>query len=280
MTGCLPGDVAVDDPQVVWAWDGERWTVVDASGPPARDLGGAAYDTRRQVLVLYGGLSPAAPGCSRETWEWDGARWSASSASSPQPCNHFKMTYDAARAAVLLFGGQDESARLSSDTWAWDGATWRRVAEIGPQGRAHFGLVFDRIHGQVSLYGGYDGAVYEDFWSWDGQDWTALDFPGPGPRSHLGMAFDDQAGTLAIFGGATSASTMSSLTDDLWVLDNGHWSRTGLPGPSARGSPGMAYDSARKRIVLYGGFDETGGVLYDTWEWDGRAWSCAAACPG
>jgi hypothetical protein len=190
------------------------------------------------------------------------------------------MTYDAARAAVLLFGGQDESARLSSDTWAWDGATWRRVAEIGPQGRAHFGLVFDRIHGQVSLYGGYDGAVYEDFWSWDGQDWTALDFPGPGPRSHLGMAFDDQAGTLAIFGGATSASTMSSLTDDLWVLDNGRWSRTGVSGPSARGSPGMAYDSARKRIVLYGGFDETGDVLSDTWEWDGRAWSCAAACPG
>jgi hypothetical protein len=279
MTGCLSQGVAADDPEIVWAWDGEAWTAVDASGPPARDLGGAAYDVRRQVLVLYGGLSPAASGCSRDTWEWDGTDWNRATASSPAPCNHFKMVYDDTLGQVLLFGGQDESGQLSSGTWAWDGATWALMTEDGPESRAHFGLVNDNRHPQVLLYGGYDGAVHDEFWSWNGIEWTRLNIPGPGPRSHLGLAFDERSGTLIAFGGASTASTMSSLTNETWILDGGRWSLAGEPGPSARGSPGMTFDPALGRVVLYGGFTADGGVLGDTWEWDGQAWSCRAGCP-
>ena len=32
----------------------------------------------------------------------------------------------------------------------------------------------------------------------------------------------------------------------------------------------VAWDSARNRAVLFGGFDETTGRLNDTWEWDGQ----------
>jgi hypothetical protein len=34
----------------------------------------------------------------------------------------------------------------------------------------------------------------------------------------------------------------------------------------------MAYDSARQRVVLFGGRDFTVGVVGDTWEWDGTNW--------
>jgi Kelch motif protein len=41
--------------------------------------------------------------------------------------------------------------------------------------------------------------------------------------------------------------------------------------PPARNGAAMTYDSARKRVVLYGGYD--GVVRGDTWEWDGTNWT-------
>ncbi|MBN1607496.1 MAG: hypothetical protein JW940_12735 [Polyangiaceae bacterium] len=41
--------------------------------------------------------------------------------------------------------------------------------------------------------------------------------------------------------------------------------------PPARAGHAMAYDTARQRVVLFGGGD--GGWLGDTWEWDGGAWT-------
>lgn len=41
--------------------------------------------------------------------------------------------------------------------------------------------------------------------------------------------------------------------------------------PSPRGSHVMAYDSARHRLVLFGGIFDA-NILGDTWEWDGSRW--------
>ncbi len=41
--------------------------------------------------------------------------------------------------------------------------------------------------------------------------------------------------------------------------------------PEARRNFGMAYDAARRRTVLYGGWVDT-GPENDTWEWDGTSW--------
>ena len=35
----------------------------------------------------------------------------------------------------------------------------------------------------------------------------------------------------------------------------------------------MACDSVRSRTVLFGGANDSSGVLGDTWEWDGSLWS-------
>jgi hypothetical protein len=42
--------------------------------------------------------------------------------------------------------------------------------------------------------------------------------------------------------------------------------------PSARYSAALAYDVARARVVLFGGY-VNGEAAQDTWEWDGRAWT-------
>ena len=43
--------------------------------------------------------------------------------------------------------------------------------------------------------------------------------------------------------------------------------------PPARHSLAMAYDAARGRLVLFGGYGGSGVRLNDTWEWDGTNWS-------
>src|SRR5687767_12725981 len=42
--------------------------------------------------------------------------------------------------------------------------------------------------------------------------------------------------------------------------------------PSARMAMSLAYDSARSRTVLFGGFTSGGVSLGDTWEWTGETW--------
>jgi Galactose oxidase, central domain len=50
------------------------------------------------------------------------------------------------------------------------------------------------------------------------------------------------------------------------------WTQKQDIGPSARRFHAMAYDSFRKRVVLFGGTKQDGG----TWEWDGSAWTQVA----
>jgi hypothetical protein len=66
---------------------------------------------------------------------------------------------------------------------------------------------------------------------------------------------------VILFGGTTGAGNDSAT----WQWDGKHWAQRGDFGPSPRALSTMAYDSARDRVVLFGGqVDST--VLGDTWE--------------
>lgn len=60
-----------------------------------------------------------------------------------------------------------------------------------------------------------------------------------------------------------------------WEFDGTRWVQAAPPekGPPGRDLHGLAYDSGRDRVVLYGGRRTTGFYLDDTWEWDGVAWT-------
>ena len=51
------------------------------------------------------------------------------------------------------------------------------------------------------------------------------------------------------------------------------WSRHDHGPPAARRGAAIAYDSIRKRVVLFGGVGPANARYDDTWEWDGTAWS-------
>ena len=53
------------------------------------------------------------------------------------------------------------------------------------------------------------------------------------------------------------------------------WTQKQDIGPSARAGHALAFDSARGRVVLFGGDSMRSTLFNDTWEWDGEDWTQA-----
>jgi hypothetical protein len=262
----------------VWGWDGKQWQLIPSSGPAARELGGAAYDTRRKSLVMYGGMGLKTREDRRgDTWEWDGKNWRQMTDTSVGTRDHHALAYDEARGKTVMFGGVKSGELLETATWEWDGVKWAQVATQGPGGRAHFALVYDSQRKQVVLFGGLGEGykAHNDTWAWDGKTWRKLSEEGPPRRTHHRMAFDSRTGEIILFGGLRTGQPTQAL-DDTWIWDGQHWKEITTTGPGKRSGHVMAYDAARGKTMLYGGgfWDGKVSTRYeDTWEWDGKQWA-------
>lgn len=237
-----------------WTWDGLRWTQHNPPTSPKSTMGAAmAYDVVSQSVVLFttGG----------QTWLWSGRTktWAQQSPRiSPPSRLYAAMAYDPASSTVLLFGGYGSPDW--GDTWTWNGATktWtQHFPSPKPPGRFGASMATDPAANNVVLFGGKlgDGSDGGDTWTWDGigKKWTVhAPAISPHPRRDASMAQDD-GGNVLLFGGIGSLGTVDAET---WVW-NGltkKWSSNGVPGPMVRQGASMAYDAARRRTVLFGGW--------------------------
>jgi hypothetical protein len=271
----------------IWKWTGTDWELVSADGPPSRNLAGAAFDARRNVLVLYGG-SRGEVGEARyvqlsETWEWDGSAWTRHDAPGPGPREGHGMTFDPVRGVVVLFGGSSRG-EMRGDTWTWDGRAWSNAGTTGPRPRFPAVFSYDGARRTVLLFGGHaidqgGFSTFGDTWTWDGSRWQELDRPGPTGRDGARSAFDVENGQTVVFGGFKLAPNRQNM-GDTWIWDGNAWTLTGARGPAGRNHHAMVYDPVRRRTLLFGGFNKPGPpALSDVWEWDGTEWTCKAACP-
>lgn len=245
---------------------GSPWQLTDTSGPPPRTLAAAAYDARRGVLVMQGGLGEGDT-VYGDTQEWDGQQWRLVSTEGPGIRNHHAMVYDPARGVMVLFGGQDQNIVLQGDTWEWDGMSWRRAATSGPPARVHHAMAWDDVRQRVLLYGGSNGQRdFGDFWEWDGSSWQpiAAQGPSPGARAAHRMAFHAGERTVYLFGGF-------GVDDRVWIWDGAAWSRFAGATPPGRSHHAMAYHEARGSMVVFGGYQD-GVNVNDTWELLGGQW--------
>ncbi len=114
----------------LWEFDGQRWSTREfANGPSPRTSPGAAYDSKRGVTVIFGGVDGS--GFVGDLWAWNGAAWrrlADASSAGPAPRATAQLAYDQRRDRIVLFGGRKgwPDGDLN-DTWEWDGATWRRI---------------------------------------------------------------------------------------------------------------------------------------------------------
>jgi hypothetical protein len=88
-----------------------------------------------------------------------------------------------------------------------------------------------------------------------------------------GMA-NDINGNVVLFGGHDPNMGCCSAYGDTWTWDGSNWTEQHpANAPSERSCVGMAYDAARGKVVLFGGFAPLGGGFADTWTWDGTTWT-------
>jgi hypothetical protein len=262
----LWGGVGEQEFNDTWEWDGEGWVQVADTGPTPTQFAGMAYDSDRNVAVVF--IGTVGPSSVSETWEWDGEAWTQVEDTGPQARNGlFQMAYDGARQVTILEGGQaDPGGTLDPapvGTWAWDGTTWTQVADVGPHQRLASALAYDASRQRVVLFGGVptDGTTPQrDTWEWDGSAWEQISNMGPATR--FGHAMTGTTDATLLFGGV---GVPQKFLQDTWTWDGELWRQRQDMGPSPRFLPALSWDAARARLVLFGGRTLT-EALGDTWE--------------
>jgi hypothetical protein len=263
-----------------------------------------AYDSRRAVTVLFGGLSFGAP--ISDTWEWNGEEWTLRTSEAPWWCADHAMWFDTRRGLTGLFGGWTDCR-----TWEWDGARWTLVDTDGPA-MWDAQVAYDEQRGVAILDGhGHDEAPQT--WEWAGQSWTRVDTNWPAVEHTRAMVFDARRSVMVLTGTvsgayqtwewdgtswnlcddgtATTPSYFSKLVYDarrsvtvayggsfpslpaMWEWDGFLWTTRDdatLPG---RQYHALAYDTRRGVTVLFGGYERRPPGVEDTWEWDGAIWT-------
>ena len=278
----------------VWEYNGSSKTWTDftpstGAFPIQRSGHAAAFDPVRRKVVMFGGLNDSSQWLN-DTWEWDTVAhtWTnVTPATSPSPRQGSRLVYDAANDRIILVGGVDAN-HFYGETWAWNltARTWTLLSTGTSSsagrtflGRTFPGAAYNSSTNRVVVFGGIGypnangtGAVtdFGDLWELRGSTWTDVTpASGPPARGWTQLAFDSAANRMIMFGGW--ANTAATSFGDTWALSGGAWSEI-IPqgsGPLVRDSFGMAYDAARQRVVVFGGY------LADVMELSGNAWSTA-----
>jgi hypothetical protein len=89
------------------------------------------------------------------------------------------------------------------------------------------------------------------------------------------MAYDEATGQLLLFGGVNVAPNGSGFvfSNATWDWNGSTWTQL-RPAtvPEARIETALAYDSATKQLLMFGGLGMGETSLGDTWDWNGSNW--------
>jgi hypothetical protein len=178
--------------------------------------------------------------------------------------------------AVAGSGGQAQAMCSTASPCSWK----QLSPAASPPALAWAAMAWDAGNDRLLLFGGAasinGGALSDRTWTWNGSTWTELS-PAhrPGARWTHGMVTDEMRQRIVLFGGLSSDQVGSGLAET-WEWDGSDWVQvTTAAAPTPRGVHGaLAYDSARRRVVLRGGGTFPGQAVFgDTWEYDGSNWT-------
>lgn len=271
-----------------WEWNGTTWTqVFPATSPSPRWDMRFAYDSVRGKLIGYGG-GPSGY-TSNETWTYDGTTWEHVAQSGlPEGRRLFGMTYDPVIGGLVMYGGGTSAIpppNSFSDTWHYVGGTWQRDMTAGvPSALQAFTLTWDPIGSSARGYSGWAASGFaenSDVHSYAGLPlaWQSDSSCCPDRRAEHVWAYSAEADGIVMFGGkARDASGSQYVAGDTWIRQGGAWTPVSSPSsPPPSWASTAAYDSARARLVLYGGAIESSpGATAQTWEFFSNQWSLVA----
>ncbi len=263
------------------------WTQLTPTGtPPAARYGdGAVYDPVRSRMVVFGG-TPGGAAAYSDTWALSLAGspgWTQLTPTGTPPAARAfaAAAYDPVRDQMLAFGGGDMDTVTYSnfnDVWSLPLAGSRAWQALTPTGLWLSGIedaacVLDPVRNRILAFGGIDGGgstYFNDVWAlslYGTPAWTLLAPLGtrPSARSCAGAVYDPAQDRMVVFGGRNG----STYSNDAWALSlsgTPTWTAMAPAGspPAARQGHGTIYDSARGRMVVFGGWNGS-GALNDAW---------------
>lgn len=171
------------------------------------------------------------------------------------------FAYHATSNSLLLIGGLGRT-----DAWTWDGGAWQlfNLATEDPVGSGP-GLA-PGPGGRLTYYPDDTDAISQ----WDGAAWSTP-FTLESRSDHA--VAEGPAATTVIFGGEI-AGRMEVNNETLLVVAgtlSAAPASPSEPGPRRRAS--LAFAPALGGTILFGGFNDNGAALADTWLFDGVGWT-------
>jgi hypothetical protein len=260
-----------------------RWLAIVAAlgpvtafgqAPPRRAHHTVFYDEARQRVMLTGGSTPVNGGNSfqffNDLWAFDGKSWQALTPSGALLSGVAVAADDKGR--IVSFGGYARSS--IGDLRVLENDTWRAIGRHPSIVAAEPGFVFDAARKRFLAFGGSGGrgTVHGDVWELVDTTWTRSGATPPPARQAHAMVYDAKRQKTVVFGGMTLTPGSPPVTlGDTWEFDGSAWKQIQVDGPLPRMSPGVAYDSKRGLVLVFGGSNQS-GFLGDLWAWDGATW--------
>ena len=253
------------------------WTQLSVSGAVPRAGHTAMVDTVRNRALIYGGA-----GAEARLFEL-----SVSGTPEFQPINTntpppVRREHGAVYGpdGIVIFGGIGADGAARDDTWSLifnANPQWTEQEPLSTPRYSVAGAIIDSIVPYVGLFSGCgDQGPFGDDHQFDVLLALITELTSPAPKP---SARCDQSATFvqgwgtAIFGGHDTAAL-----SDLWLLvenfPNRSWTLISQEGP-ARSGHSTVLDAARRRLLVFGGVDETGAKSNDVWAYsiDANCWS-------
>jgi len=206
----------------VWKLSGDQWSPLptindpDTGFPIKRHSHAAAYNTRNNSLLVYGGLGDEGKHLD-DAWMYQNGLWFIAP-KGPGPLYGHAIAYHAGLRKFVMFGGADEYNRRQQKTWLFDGFEWEEISTAdSPSPRIYHKMAYDPSNNCVVLFGGFEKSKrLSDLWKFDGANWIRIT-PNQDPPARSGheFIFDESSQCLRCFGGIDSSN---HYLDDNWLL--------------------------------------------------------------
>lgn len=235
-----------------WAFDALTGTWIDlrpANSPDARASYGMAFDSKRGMVLLFGGFTEDR--YFNDLWGYDPAQNSwhiqpAAGEAIPEARGAMGFSYDEGNDVFVLYGGFSDKG-FFGDTWVYDPADgkWKEMKPEHHPPPVRTRMVYDNTTRQSIFFGGdvtYPESaepgveVYDGAWMYDYSEnsWQKVSIDEnsrhPQKRSLHAIAYNTATSTLILFGGTDSLIDAENFSgsefQDMWVLSGNHGSLT------------------------------------------------------
>jgi hypothetical protein len=217
------------------------------------------YDRAHARAIHFGGCTNT-PTCDGRLRSWNGSAWiDVPQQNAPPARDGADFVYDSTHERVLLMGGDNFGLPID-EVWYLDGNTWTQSLATNAPAMDYSGteVADDPDHERILVFEDQaSGGNSDALWAFADDTFTSVCMRCTG-SGHMN-------GTLVHVPGYDQTFYLDSTPPGTFELVNGAIGKYSNEDMPPRDASGIAYDSDRDAIVVYGG-NVGGTAVAETWE--------------